>query len=131
MVFPEGCLLHPSYGAGHATVAGACVTILKALFDESFIIPKPVVPTADGLALAPYTGPDADKLTVGGELNKIASNVAIGRNIAGVHWRSDYAASLKLGESIAISVLRDQRLTYGEEFDGYTFTGFDGRKIAV
>src|ERR1043166_4181711 len=28
--FPEGSPLHPSYGAGHATVAGACVTILKA-----------------------------------------------------------------------------------------------------
>ena len=131
MVFPEGCPLHPSYGAGHATVAGACVTILKAIFDESFILPKPVVPTADGLALTPYTGPDADKLTVGGELNKIASNVAIGRNIAGVHWRSDYSASLRLGEAIAISVLRDQRLTYQEDFDGFTFTSFDGRKIAV
>ena len=31
--FPEGSPLHPSYGAGHATVAGACVTMLKALFD--------------------------------------------------------------------------------------------------
>jgi hypothetical protein len=28
--FPEGSPLHPSYGAGHATVAGACVTVLKA-----------------------------------------------------------------------------------------------------
>jgi hypothetical protein len=121
----------PSYGAGHATTAGACVTILKALFDESFVIPNPVVPIDDGLALTPDTGPDADKLTVGGELNKIAATVAIGRNIAGVHWRSDYAASLRLGEAIAISVLRDQRLTYGEDFDGYTFTRFDGRKIAV
>ena len=131
MVFPEGCPLHPSDGAGHATVAGDCVTILKAIFDESFVIPNPLFPTADGLALTPHTGPDAGKLTVAGELNKIASNVAIGRNIAGVHWRSDYAASLKLGEAIAISVLRDQRLTYREDFDGYTFTGFDGRKVAV
>jgi hypothetical protein len=105
--------------------------MLKALFDESFVIPNPVVPTADGLALTPYTGPDADKLTVGGELNKIAANVAIGRNIAGVHWRSDYAASLRLGESIAISVLRDQRMTYGEDFDGFTFTRFDGTKVTV
>jgi hypothetical protein len=27
--FPEGCPTHPSYGAGHATVAGACVTVLR------------------------------------------------------------------------------------------------------
>jgi len=68
---------------------------------------------------------------VGGELNKIASNVAIGRNIAGVQWRSDYTESLKLGEQIAISVLRDQRLTYGEDFEGFTFTRFNGTKITV
>ncbi len=34
MAFPEGCPTHPAYGAGHATVAGACVTVLKALFQE-------------------------------------------------------------------------------------------------
>jgi len=28
MAFPEGSPIHPAYGAGHATVAGACVTIL-------------------------------------------------------------------------------------------------------
>ncbi len=81
--FPEGSPAHPSYGAGHATVAGACVTILKFWFQEDHILPNPVVPSANGTVLLSYTGPD---LTVGGELNKVASNVAIGRNIAGVHW---------------------------------------------
>lgn len=33
MAFPEGSPMHPSFGAGHATVAGACTTILKAFFD--------------------------------------------------------------------------------------------------
>src|SRR6185437_7740944 len=65
--YPEGSPLHPSYGAGHATVAGACVTALKALFDESSVIQNPAVPTADGLSLVPYDGLE---LTVGGELNK-------------------------------------------------------------
>jgi hypothetical protein len=51
--FPEGCPLHPSYGAGHATVAGACVTILKAFFDETHVLPNPVVASADGLSLDP------------------------------------------------------------------------------
>lgn len=36
MAFPEGSPMHPSYGAGHATVAGACVTILKAWFDHGW-----------------------------------------------------------------------------------------------
>jgi hypothetical protein len=122
--FPEGCPTHPSYGAGHATVAGACVTILKAWFDEDYVIPNPMVPSADGLTLEPYIGPP---LTVGGELNKIAHNVAFGRNIAGVHWRSDGTESLKLGEQVAIGLLRDQKHGYNEDFKGWVFRKFDGK----
>lgn len=128
MAFPEGCPPHPAYGAGHATVAGACVTILKAWFDESFVIPNAVQPTPDGLSLVPYSGAP---LTIGGELNKLAANVAIGRNVAGVHWRSDATASLKLGEEIAISILRDQRGCYNEDFGGFTLTKFDGTTVTV
>ncbi len=130
--FPEGSPTHPSYTAGHATVAGACVTILKAVFDESFVIQHPVQVSSDGLSLVPYTGAT---LTVGGELNKLASNIATGRNIAGVHWRSDSLQSMLLGEQIAISILRDQRGLYNENregfFRGYTFTKFDGTRITV
>jgi hypothetical protein len=129
MGFPEGCPLHPAYGAGHATVAGACVTVLKAMFDENYVIPNPVVPDPnDPTQLIPYEGPE---LTVGGELNKLASNVALGRNIAGVHWRSDYTESLKLGEAVAISILADHRLTFNEDFDGFTFSRFNGDIVTV
>lgn len=132
MAFPEGSPTHPAYTAGHATVAGACVTILKALFDETFEIPNPVVASADGLSLEPYSGP---ALTVGGELNKLASNVATGRNQAGVHWRSDSIQSMLLGEKIAIGILEDQRAVYNENrrgfFKGFTFTKFDGTSITV
>jgi hypothetical protein len=128
MAFPEGSPTHPAYGAGHATVAGACVTVLKAWFDESFVIPNPVVPTADGTALVPYQGP---ALTVGSELNKLANNVAIGRNAAGVHWRSDATESLKLGEAVAIGVLSDFKETYNERFAGFTFTKFDGTRVTI
>ena len=128
MAFPEGCPTHPSYGAGHATVAGVCVTILKAWFDESWVIPDPVVPTPDGLALTPYSG---SSLTVGGELNKLAANVAIGRNGAGVHWRSDAWESLKLGEAMAISILQDFKGCYNERFEGFRLTKFDGAKVVA
>jgi membrane-associated phospholipid phosphatase len=128
MAFPEGSPTHPAYGAGHATVAGACVTILKAWFKESTVIQNPVVPDATGLGLVPYTG---DTLTVGGELNKIASNVANGRNIAGVHWRSDATESLLLGEALAISILKDQKACYNEVFNGFSLTKFDGTTVTV
>jgi hypothetical protein len=128
MAFPEGCPTHPAYGAGHATVAGACVTVLKALFDEEFVIPDPVEASPDGLSHVPYSGPP---LTVGGELNKLASNVAIGRNLAGVHWRSDATESLKLGEQLAIRYLKDERRTFSEKFRGFTLRKFDGTLITV
>lgn len=126
--YPEGCPTHPAYPAGHAAIAGACVTVLKAYFDESFPIDDPVVASADGLTLTPYRGPE---LTVGGELNKLAGNVAIGRDTAGVHWRSDGIEGLKLGEEVAISVLRDQRRCYPETFAGWSLTRFDGSRIVV
>jgi membrane-associated phospholipid phosphatase len=135
MAFPEGSPTHPAYGAGHATVAGACVTILKAWFKESTrlvdIALDPLQPTDDGLSLVPYLGSDAGDLTVGGELNKIAANVALGRNTAGVHWRSDATESFKLGEQIAIGILRDQRACYNEVFNGFSLTKFDGTTVTV
>ncbi|MBE9006513.1 vanadium-dependent haloperoxidase [Fortiea sp. LEGE XX443] len=130
IAFPEGSPTHPAYGAGHATVAGACVTILKAWFDESWVIPQPVVPNAEGTGLIPYTGSDADKLTVGGELNKVAANISLGRDAAGVHWRSDYTESLKLGEQIAIGLLQEQSITYNEN-NFFTLTKFDGQTIKI
>jgi hypothetical protein len=126
--FPDGSPLHTSYGSGHATTAGACITILKAFFDESAIIPDPVVPNSDGSGLIPYEGPE---LTVGGELNKIASNIAQGRNQAGIHWRTDASEAIKLGEAVAISVLRDQKPTYTEPFPGFTLTKLDGTLITI
>jgi hypothetical protein len=135
MAFPEGSPTHPAYGAGHATVAGACITILKAWFKESTRLVDigldPVQPADDGLGLLPYTGSDAGDLTVGGELNKIASNVALGRNTAGVHWRSDATESLKLGEAIAIGILKEQRACYNEVFNGFSLTRFDGTTVIV
>jgi hypothetical protein len=131
MAFPEGCPPFPALGSGHATVAGACATFIKAFFDETFVIQNPVVPSDDGLTLVPYNGPDKDQITVLTEAHKIASNVGIGRLHAGVHWRQDNDEALFLGEQIAISILRDQRPCYNNTFAGFTFTKFDGTKITV
>lgn len=127
VAYPEGCPTHPAYPAGHAAIAGACVTVLKALFNESYIIPFPVMASDDGLSLTTYRG----GLTIGGELNKLASNVAIGRDMAGVHWHSDCAEGLKLGEAVALGILTDSKATFHEQFDGFTLTKFDGAKITV
>ena len=132
--YPEGCPQHPSYPSGHATAAGAAVTILKWFFNENVRIVDigtPVVATPDGIGVTAYTGPDAGQMTVGGELNKLASNVAFARKFAGIHWRQDAMQGMLLGEQVAISLLRDQAHLYNEDYHGFTFTTFNGEKITV
>ena len=75
----------------------------------------------------PYEG----RLTVGGELNKLASNIAMARNTAGIHWRSDSEQGIRLGEAVAIGLLRDVAMTNAEPFQGFRLTMFDGRKVTV
>lgn len=128
--FPEGSPMHPSYGAGHATAATACATVLKAWFDETAVLPDPVQANDDGTELLPYQGSDADRLTVGGELNKLAANIGIGRNMAGVHWRTDFTESAKLGESLAIQLLREQKSWFNEHH-WFTVTRFDGTTVTI
>ncbi len=125
--FPEGSPTHSSYGSGHATVAGACVTALKAFFDESDTVKNPKVVSADGSTLLPYEGPP---LTIGGELNKVATNVAFGRNGAGIHWRTDAINGMKLGEAVVIGILEEQKLTYNDNVE-MTLTKFDGTTITI
>lgn len=128
MATPSGSPLHPSYPAGHATMAGAAATILKAYFKGSHVIPSPVQASDDGLTLLPYTGP---ALTIEGELNKLATNISIGRDAAGVHFRSDGDPGMVLGEAMAIGVLSDLVNGFNEDFAGFTFNKFDGTSITI
>jgi hypothetical protein len=132
---PEGCPQHPAYPEQHSIVIGAQVTALKAFYDETVVLRDlpsgaPLIPSDDGQSLLPYAGSDARDMTVGGELNKLASNIALGRDIEAVHWRSDAWQGLLLGEQIAISVLQDQQRSFNEPFRGFTFTKFDGTPYA-
>ena len=126
--YPDGCPTHTSYPSGHAVGAGSTVTMLKAIFDETFVIPNPVTPSADGLTLKPYVGP---ALTVGGELNKLAFNIGMARAMAGIHWRSDIIAGNALGEATSIGIMQDMKSAYNEPFSGYTLTKFDGTTITI
>lgn len=174
MAFTAGSPPHPAYGAGHATVAGACVTILKAWLDEKTPLAahlkdkKPRNPFAASNCVPPqngedaggetilepgcfvvigttnsagqlveYRGTDVEVMTVEGELNKIACNVAMGRSMGGVHWRSDNTRSLRLGEQIAAEILRKESLEYIER-DGpaktapyWSFTSFNGNDVII
>jgi hypothetical protein len=124
MAFAEGSPMHPAYAAGHATVAGGCVTMLKAFFRTLDDNHEPLLWSTTGIGefvpdksckeLTAYEPADAEakKATIEGELNKLAANISIGRNMAGVHYYSDYYDSLRMGERIAVGILMEQLLTY-------------------
>ncbi|GAC1618790.1 MAG: vanadium-dependent haloperoxidase [Vulcanimicrobiaceae bacterium] len=155
LAFTAGSPPHPSYGAGHATVAGACVTVLKAWLQEKTKLKRlftskgfparnpfddqPLeISQVDGNGqLVAYTESDADQMTVEGELNKIACNVAMGRSMGGVHWRSDNTRSLRLGEQIAAEMLRTESLGYAEKRSPdhsaplWSWTSFNGNDVTV
>jgi len=139
LAFPEGCPTHPCYPTGHGTVAGACITALKFLFDASTKI-RPLLlaahsdvveSTTDGNSLQTFTGTDADSLDINGELLKLAFNIATGHGIhAGIHFRSSINASVLLGEQVGLSVLRDRAKSYNEPFT-ITITRFDGTNATI
>ena len=154
MAFPEGSPMHPSYGAGHAVVAGACVTILKAFFDTNTVLVvkgnangnndavfKHKKDIKAGEQLGSYT-PNANgtslnqvqpskPLTLEGELNKLAANISIGRNMAGVHYFSDYYDSIRMGEEVAIGMLQEQSLTYPKDDFVLSVPTFDDGKVKI
>lgn len=126
-VYPEGSPTHPSYPSGHATIAGACATVLKAFFNEGFVMSNTQVASDDGLTLLPY---NSSSLTVGGELNKLAGNIAIGRDYAGVHYRQDAIQGLLLGEKVALNLLSESKLLLNEgSLTRFTLTKFDGQTV--
>ncbi len=119
--YREGAPLHPAYISGHAIISGACITIIKMFFDGDQPwtslpgvisgvfsgIPNAIVQANnDGTTLLAYGG-DISKITVTSELNKLACNIAFGRNWAGIHYRADAIRGILLGETIAIYYMKD------------------------
>ncbi|MEL6679098.1 MAG: hypothetical protein AAFQ51_10340 [Pseudomonadota bacterium] len=168
MAFSEGSPMHAAYGAGHATVAGACTTVLKAFFEMSALtvanadrldqplppsgvtmgevfwagrtlsslssggaplFPEVYVANSTGTELVAAPG-DPTTMTVEGELNKLAANISIGRNMAGVHYYTDYYDSLRMGERIAVGMLEEQMTTYVEPVS-MRLTSFDNDRIVI
>lgn len=76
-------------------------------------------------------------MTVGTELNKLASNIAIGRNWAGVHFRADSTEGVLLGERVAIRYMQDKLSTWYQNTPNasvgtnVTFTDLYGKRKTI
>eukprot|EP01068_Selenidium_serpulae_P011235 Selendium_serpulae@DN5622_c0_g1_i6.p2 len=71
-----------------------------------------------------------ETMTIGGEIDKMAFNLAAGREFAGVHYPLDQIG-LFLGEEIAIRFLSDLATTYSENFEGFSLRKYNGERITV
>jgi hypothetical protein len=138
--YPEGAPTHPAYPSAHATIAGACSTLLKAIFEETEELYNPAqvgnptynvakIPNEDGSELVDYDGDDI--LTLGGEIDKLASNVAYGRQPAGVHYRSDSEDGLEFGEAVAIEYLYELVLDHPEPTARFKFNKRNGEAVDI
>jgi hypothetical protein len=155
--FEIGSPVHPSNPAGHFLAGHCMVVFLKCYFNgntlwqdlpriadgtkrvtnesgaSTFIVAQA---NSDGTDLVNYTGSIAN-MTVNSELNKLASNVALGRDTAGVHYRSDGDGSdlLKMAEDITISYVKNILSTYTQNYGGtqpvVTLERFDGTTIQI
>jgi len=137
-------------------VAGACTTVIKAIFNDQMNfhewlgndgngktkISRPNPESETRLASIEETFDGYDKfqdsndiittMTVGSELDKLASNIALGRNFGGVHYRQDGDEGILLGENVAIKYLQDRVRTYTENASvGYTLTRRNGQRIRI
>jgi len=92
------------------------------------LLPGCVEPTADGTSLVPCADYSS---TIGDEIDKLSFNIAMARNWAGIHYRSDCVAGLLLGEDVAISILQDLACTYTEDFKGFSFKRSSGLQIHI
>jgi len=144
-IFNEGSPTHPTLPAGHAVVAGAASTVLKSIFvthdTAGNKLPwvagsrTAVQANSDGSALVSYAESDASSMTIVGELNKLASNIALGRDMAGVHFRADGDMGILSGEEYAISFMQSKIKEFGSReaglFGGFTLEKFDGTTVLI
>jgi membrane-associated phospholipid phosphatase len=87
---------HPAYPSGHSTYAGAASEILSFFFGRQ--------PAFAGAQPSRGAGMSSSDFRV--ELERMADNIGLGRLWAGIHWRTDHEAGVKLGKTVARLVLQ-------------------------
>lgn len=138
--YKEGSPNHPSFPSGHACIAAACVTVMKAMFvlhDQDMNHLKwngPVLHSINGDSLVNFAG-DTSELTIIGELNKLVSNISFGRQWAGVHFTTDSECGIQIGENFAERYLMDIAVEFHEKsngmFTGWVLEKFDGTVVII
>ncbi|HKO56683.1 MAG TPA: vanadium-dependent haloperoxidase [Thermoanaerobaculia bacterium] len=104
----SGTPRHPAYPSGHSTYSGAASEILSYFFGNQ--------KTPRALPWDERLG-SMENTTLKDELDNMADNIGMGRLWAGIHWRSDHEAGMKLGRVVGRMVI-EQLLEMGSVVDG-------------
>lgn len=110
LAFPEGSPTHSEYVPGHSALSGYQATIIKARWDENFILPN--------------------GQTIRSEADQLAEDIGIGRVWAGVHYDFSHRDGLRLGEAVAIKVLTEALQNVKIKCH-LRFTKFDGTTVVL
>lgn len=114
MLIAEGSPGHPAYPSGHAVIGGAVCTVLLATFAD-----------------VRMAASDGSMSTTHAEIRKLARNYGDARITLGIHYESDVAEGLALGERAAVMVLREAKAKAEQPWGATTFTGVSGRPITI
>ncbi|CAM9244255.1 unnamed protein product [Ectocarpus sp. 13 AM-2016] len=154
MAVAEGSPVHPAYPSGHAINLGAYITTLKAFLGfelgQRCYLGDLVVSNDEGTKRIEYVprkgetcidqnGREVQGLTYEGELNKVASNVIIGRSHIGVHYRMDGVYGALMGETSAVRRLQQELPNLSEARDtkgsippaSYKFRLYSGKVLEL
>jgi len=109
--------LHPSDFTSTVMIAGALGTLIKAVFETS---PEALRPVRD-------QGPDRH---LEADIDQLVANISLARLVAGGHFPAENYQDLRLGQTIALHLLRD---TLGQENRStqLSFRDFDGRRLTL
>lgn len=125
--YTEGAPAHPAYPSGHSCIAGACGTVLKTFFQNDKWTTDYYRPSDGGDSRESVSVP-SDHKGIHQEIDKLMSNVGLGRMFAGVHYYSDHYWGIKLGEQVAVAMMQDTFDRSWTPDEGYspTFSEFFG-----
>ena len=127
MTLRDDLPLHPSDAQAQGTVAGACVTILKAVYAGPFSGPS-------GHSRAGTGGPTNNMMPrrpgLSADLDKLASNVVLGRLVTGGYFHFENLNALRKGERIAIALLSELVETREAQGD-LGFFSFDRKCVRI
>lgn len=110
--------LNPSDLVAHAVVAGALATLIKAVLDTS----RQATLRTAGIRGAVGALED--------QIDRLASNVALLRCVAGGYFPAENVRDLRLGQDIALCLLR-RRLEQDNRSASLSFRDFDGCSVQI